>query len=150
MTAPEVWAQHEANHSIDGARRAHDKAVAADAAAYEARLPAREADTARVAATSPDPARQARRGLLFYLATGCPYPLGMPNHLDIRDIDLAVILHGLVDEPFEAKWDHIEAAAGVLKAVLNEGGVGTTSEAYAEGLLLDAIRSAAPDRGAGA
>jgi len=149
VTPPDVWAQHEANHSIDGARRAHDKAVAADTVAYEARLPAREANvTARVAGTSPDPAQQARRALLYYLATGTPAPHpGMPNQADIPLHDLINILRGLMPGGFlGARWDTVTTYAEQLRQVLADGGVGTTAEAFTEELLLDAINSAAPNR----
>lgn len=123
------------------------QAARAAVAARQARLSAREHVTVRATGlTSPDPGQHARRALLYYLANGCPHPEGMPDHRDIPPIDLAVILAGLVDEPFEAKWDHAAHTAKALADVRDDGLQGTTAEAFYEQLLLDAVNTCAPDR----
>jgi len=116
--------------------------------------PARPAG-APVTKVPTDPAQQAKRALLWYLATGttAPYP-GMPNWRDIGDVDSSPVSHdlvriliGLIDPGRIGQgWDQITAYADELAAVLAAGDYGSDVQGEAERMLLDAINTCAPDR----
>lgn len=118
---------------------------------------AEQAATTRVSAgdateTRPTPAtnplaQRIRQSLLWYALTRTPHPQGIPDHNDLPYSDLASICRGLItDGVFSQRWEDAEMHAEKLRLVLAAGGVGTTAEAYAEAMLLDAINSCAPDR----
>jgi hypothetical protein len=127
--------------------------------APQTRAPAGEAPDTRptpaLTKSLTDAGQQAKRALLWYLATGTPAPYpGMPDWRNIGDVDarpvsydLVRILIGLIEPGLIGRgWDQITAYADELRAVLSDGDRGSGAQGEAERMLLDAINSCAPDR----